>query len=157
MHIPPNQLSIGEQLPTGLAVTASSVPRDVVIKFFVAHPHSITHDNRVVNSVLINYSLSSANQICKIITKIPIITKKAIITLFISIPSMGLEPILPNGKQILSLSRLPVPPQGQSTPSRIRTYDPRLRRPLLCPLSYRSTRVCPPALGLSPSQQFAYS
>ena len=30
------------------------------------------------------------------------------------VPLVGLEPTLPNGKQILSLSRLPVPPQRHS-------------------------------------------
>ena len=113
IHIPPNQLSIGEQLPSLVETTAPvSAPVVVFIVLVVEHPYSITDVNKIVKYLIIEF-LSL-------------------------IPSMGLEPILPNGKQILSLSRLPVPPQGQSTPGRIRTYDPRLRRPLLCPLSYRS-------------------
>ena len=132
IHIPPNQLSIGEQVPLVVAeVIASSVPVDGVIILVVEHPYSITEVNTIVKYLNIKF-LSL-------------------------IPSMGLEPILPNGKQILSLSRLPVPPQGQSTPSRIRTYDPRLRRPLLCPLSYRSIRACPPALGLSPCRSSSHT
>ncbi len=53
-QIPPNQLSIGEQVPLVVAeVIASSVPVGGVIILVVEHPYSITEANIIVKYLII--------------------------------------------------------------------------------------------------------